>query len=154
MNRTLVAAAGEHHVAYKLSCLGYLAAPVRLGSPATDLLASTLNGARTVAIQVKTTTWAERTRGRGASKAPHHLEFPLGHAAIEKASGRLIFCFVDLRSRLPGIAPDVYVVPATLLLKEYRGKDIRKHSFFRYHRSIEHMARFKNNWKPVIKALS
>jgi hypothetical protein len=65
MNKTLIAAAGEYFVAYKLSCLGYLAAPVRLGSPATDLLASTLDGGRTVAIQVKTTGWAERTRGRG-----------------------------------------------------------------------------------------
>jgi hypothetical protein len=77
MNKTLVAAVGEHFVAYKLSCLGYIAAPVRLDSPATDLLASTLDG-RGVVIQIKTTGWAERTRGRGANKTPHHLGFPLG----------------------------------------------------------------------------
>src|SRR6266404_5158080 len=117
MNKTLIAAAGEYFVAYKLSCLGYLAAPVRLGSPATDLLASTLDGGRTVAIQVKTTGWAERTRGRGDKKTPHHLEFPLGHAAVEQASDRLIFCFVDLRGNQPDISPDVYVVPATTILK-------------------------------------
>ena len=154
MNRTLVAAAGEHYVAYKLSCLGYLAAPVRLGSPATDLLASTLDGGRTITIQVKTTGWAERTRGRGASKVPHHLEFPLGHAAVERASSKLIFCFVDLRGSKSETIPDIYVVPAAVVLKEYKGKNIRKHSFFRHHRSIEHMARFKNNWTPVIRALS
>lgn len=154
MNRALVAAAGEHYVAYKLSCLGYLAAPVRLGSPATDLLASTLDGARTIAIQVKTTGWAERTRGRGASKFPHHLEFPLGHAAVEKASAKLIFCFVDLRISRSETPPDVYVVPASVILKEYKGKNIRQHSFFRHHRPIEHMASFKNNWHPVIEPLS
>ncbi len=154
MNKTLVAAAGEHFVAYKLSCLGYLAAPVRLGSPATDLLASTLDGGGTVAIQVKTTGWAERTRGRGNKKAPHHLEFPLGHAAVEKASDRLIFCFVDLRGNQPDIPPDVYVIPAGTILKEYKGANIRQHSFFRHHRSIEHMSPFKNEWKPIIRALS
>lgn len=154
MNKTLVAAAGEHFVAYKLSCLGYLAAPVRLGSPATDLLASTLDGGRTVAIQVKTTGWAERTRGRGDNKTPHHLEFPLGHAAVEKASERLIFCFVDLRGNQPDTPPDVYVVPAATILKEYKDTDIRKHTFFRHHRSIEQMAPFKNEWKPIINALT
>ena len=154
MNSTLIAGAGEHYVAYRLSCLGFLAALVRQGSPAADLLASSLDGARTVAIQVKTTGWAERTRGRGTNKTPHHLEFPLGHAAVEKASERLIFCFVDLRGSQPDISPDVYIVPATTILAEYKGANIRQHSFFRHHRSIEHMAPFKNEWKPIIKALS
>jgi len=125
MANALVAAAGEHYVAYKLSCLGYLAAPVRLGAPAADLLASTPDGGRTVAIQVKTTQSALRTRGRGDAKRPHHLEFPLGHAAIEKASDKLMFCFVDLRSGHDDTSPDVYVVPAAQLLKEYEGKNIR-----------------------------
>ena len=154
MNNTLVAAAGEYYVAYKLSCLGYLAATVRVGPPAADLLASTLDGGRTVAVQVKTTGEAERTRGRGEGKVPHHLEFPLGHAAVEKASDKLIFCFVDLRGSRPGTTPDVYVVPAAVLLKEYKGKNIRQYSFFRLHWLIERMAPFKNNWQPVIKGLS
>jgi len=153
MNKTLVAAAGEYFVAYKISCLGYLAAPVRGGSPSTDLLASTIDGGRTVAIQVKTTGWAERTRGRGNNKTPHHLEFPLGHAAVEKASKALIFCFVDLRGSHSEAVPDVYIVPAATLLAEYEGKNIRQYSFLRHHREIEHMTPFKNNWEPVRKAL-
>ena len=154
MANSMVAAAGEHYVAYKLSCLGYLAAPVRIGAPAADLLASTPDGGRTVAIQVKTTQTALRLRGRGDAKHPHHLEFPLGHAAVEKASDKLIFCFVDLREGQDGTSPDVYVVPAAKLLKEYEGKDIRQHSFFRHHRSVDQMARFKNNWRPIVDALS
>ena len=153
-SNALVAAAGEHYVAYKLSRLGYLAAPLRLGAPAADLLASTLDGGRTVAIQVKTTQSALRTRGRGDAKRPHHLEFPLGHAAIEKGSDRLIFCFVDLRGGEDGSSPDVYVVPASHILRYYEGENIRQYSFFRHHPPVQEMAPFKNNWKPVISALS
>ena len=154
MNKSLVAAAGEHFVAYKLSVLGYLAAPVRVGSPATDLLASSLDGGRTVAIQVKTTGWAERKKGRGENKVPDRLEFPLGHAAIEKASDRLIFCFVDLRGGFPENLPDIYVIPAAVILAEYKGMDIKKHPWLRHHRPIAHMEPWRNNWKPVNDALS
>src|SRR5205085_4875506 len=72
-NKTLIAAAGEHYVAYALSCLGFTAALVRQGAPSIDILASTLDGGRTIGIQVKTTEWAERTRGRGEEK--NHLSF-------------------------------------------------------------------------------
>ena len=154
MNKTLVAAAGEHYAAYRLSCLGFLAALVRQGSPATDLLASSIDGARTVAIQVKTTISAGRTRGRGTEKVPHHLEFPLGHAAVERASPKLIFCFVDLRGDQPGIPPDVYVVPGSDILAYYKDWDIRQFSFFRHHAEIKWMEPFKNNWNPIITALS
>jgi hypothetical protein len=153
MNTTLVAAAGEHYVAYKLSRLGFLAALVRQGSPTTDLLASSLDGARTVAIQVKTTIMAGRTRGRGAEKVLHHLEFPLGHKAVEKASPKLIFCFVDLRDDQVGIPPDVYVVPASAIQSYYKGWDIRQYSYFRHHPEVKRMTPFKNDWTPVIKAL-
>jgi len=154
MNSTLTAAAGEHYVAYKLSCLGFLAAFVRQGSPTTDLLASSLDGARTVAIQVKTTILAGRTRGRGSSKIPHHLEFPLGHAAVERSSPKLVFCFVDLRDNQSGISPDVYVVPASEIQSFYEGQDIRQYSYFRHHPKVERMEPFKNNWQPIIEALS
>jgi hypothetical protein len=144
MNKTLVAAVGEHFVAYKLSCLGYIAAPVRLGSPATGLLASTLDG-RGVVIQIKTTGWAERTRGRGANKTPHHLGFPLGRQPsrrhLNASSSPSLICMA-----VSQIHPaEVYIVPATTILKEYKGANIRQHSFFRHHRSIEHVAPSRTN---------
>lgn len=153
MNKTLVAASGEHYVAYKLSCFGYLAAFVRQGSPSTDLLASSLDGQRAVAIQVKTTSWAQRTSGRGVNKAASRLEFPLGHNAVDRSSAKLIFCFVDLRGNNPDLPPDIYVVPAALIHKEYFGQNIRQQSYFRHHRSIDHMAPFKNNWNPIHEVL-
>ncbi|MGD1086758.1 MAG: hypothetical protein ABSA47_18625 [Verrucomicrobiota bacterium] len=154
MNTTLVAAAGEHYVAHKISCLGFLAALVRQGSPTIDLLASTLDGGRTVGIQVKTTTDAQRLHGRGANRVASELQFPLGHNAIEQSSDIVIFCFVDLHKSQPEIPPDVYVVPASALLKEYAGINIRQYPYFRHHRPIKHMEQFKNQWKPLIQALS
>jgi hypothetical protein len=154
MNTTLVAAAGEHYVAHKLSCLGYLAALVRQGSPTIDLLASTVDGGRTVGIQVKTTTDAQRLHGRGTNRHVTELQFPLGHNAIEQSSDTVIFCFVDLHSSERNTPPDVYVVPATTLKAEYAGINIRQYPYFRHHRPIKHMEQFKNQWKPLIQALS
>jgi hypothetical protein len=144
MNSKLTAAAGEYYVGYKISCLGYIAAFVRAGVPAADLLASTLDGGRTVAIQVKTTFWAERTRGRGDQKKPAELQFPLGHRAVEDASPNLIFCFVDLRGYTPAASPDVYVIPAKVILADYKGVNVRQWSYFRLHRPIDDMAAYKN----------
>jgi len=153
-NKTLIAAAGEHYVAYALSCLGFTAALVRQGAPSIDILASTLDGGRTIGIQVKTTEWAERTRGRGEEKKPFELQFPLGHRAIEQASPNTVVCFVDLRGLDFNEQPNVYVVTTRTLIEQYRGKDIRQYSYFRYHRPIEEMDKFKNNWQPIIEALS
>lgn len=164
MNSTLIASAGEFFVAHRLSCLGFIAAPVRAGSPAADLLACRSDGDRTVAIQVKTTTWADRTKGRGEKKAVARVEFPLGHAAIERAPKALIYCFVDLRinpgdsgpAKAVGHAesPVVYVIPARDLLKKYAGQDIRKHPWLRLHQPMEWMRQFRDNWNPVVRALS
>jgi len=149
----IVGGAGEHYIAYILSCLGYIPALVREGSPTIDLLASDVSGSRTIAIQVKTTEYAKRSRGRGPNRKLHHLEFPLGHKAIEKAVRELIFCFVDLDSLDTERKPDVYVIPATVLIDNYVDKDIRKHKWMRLHWGVEKMEPFKNNWRPICEAL-
>ena len=110
-NTKIVGGAGEHYIAYVLSCFGYITALVREGSPTIDLLASDVIGSKTIAIQVKTTEYAKRNRGRGKNRELHHLEFPLGHKAVENAVPELIFCFVDLDSLDPERRPDVYVIP-------------------------------------------
>ena len=150
----LTAAAGEHFVAYKLARLGYIAALVREGSQAIDILASNVSGSRTVGIQVKTTFWAERTRGRGAQKKPAELQFPLGHHAIEQVSDKVVFCFVDLRGYIADALPNVYVIPAGDLLREYKGVNIRQYSYFRYHRPIDALAKYKNQWSPIQEVLA
>jgi hypothetical protein len=80
----LVCAAGEHFVAYQLSSRGYIAALTREGTNAVDILVSNLNATRTVVVQVKTTTFAMRTRGRGSEKRPYELQFPLGYNSARR----------------------------------------------------------------------
>lgn len=149
----LTATAGEHFVAHKIALLGFLPALVRQGSPSIDIVASSPDGGRTVGIQVKTTSAAVRTRGRGEKKAPFELQFPLGYHAIESTADSTIFCFVDLRGGDPAASPDVYVVPAHELKKEYAETNIRQYSYFRHHREVEHMSSYKNNWHPIVEAL-
>ena len=152
-NSKLTAGAGEHYIAYVLSCFDYVAALVREGSPTIDLLASNVDGSRTIGVQVKTTEYAVRTRGRGKNKRPHEIQFPLGHKAIENAVPDLIFCFVDLRTRNPDERPDVYVIPANTLIEYYKDTDIRNIPYFRLHWPIESMEIYKNNWDPIHRAL-
>ena len=113
-NKTLVATAGEHYVAYVLACRGFTAALVRQGAPTIDILPSSLDGSKTIGIQVKTTEWAVRTRGRGKEKKPFQLQFPLGYRAIEDAAPNTVVCFVDLRGLDCAERPNVYVVPTRL----------------------------------------
>lgn len=153
-NSKVVAGAGEHYVAYALSCLGHVAALVREGSPSVDILASNVTGSRAVGIQVKTTTHAVRKRGRGENRKPHELQFPLGHKAVENASENLVFCFVDLKGLVPNTSPDVYVIPGSVFVNHYAGKNIRKHKWLRLHWPIERMEQYKNNWEPIEKALA
>ena len=153
-NSKITGGAGEHYVAYALSCLGFMPALVREGSPVVDLLASNESGSRTVAIQVKTAKSAIRKRGRGNDKKPHHLEFTLGKAAIKEEKRDLIFCFVDLKGGALKDRPDVYVIPGKKLIKRYEGKDIEKHKWFRLHWSVEEMEKYKNKWEPLLDALT
>jgi hypothetical protein len=77
----LTGSAGEHFVAYRLSCLGTFAAPPHEGSPSVDILASNTAGERTIAIHVKSTERTSRTRGRGVNRQVAELRI-LDTAAV------------------------------------------------------------------------
>ena len=153
-SRHLTAAAGEHFVCYALSMLGFNAALVRQGTPFIDILASNDSGSRTIGIQVKSTAWAQRERGRGAARKVAELQFPLGHKIIEKAASETVTCFVDLKQGEGGERPVVYVVPTVDLKAHFEGEDIRQYRYFRLHRGVESMDAYRDNWKPVIRALT
>lgn len=147
----LTGTAGEHYVAYKLSCLGFIAALTGEGSPSVDILASNLLANKTVAIQVKTTDWATRTRGRGKNKKPHHLEFPLGYNSATHKDENFFFAFVDLNGLdWDEKEPDVYIVPSTFIY-EYCKSWINQAKMVRLHIEIKKMEQFKNNW-GIIKS--
>jgi hypothetical protein len=154
INSKLTGTAGEHYVAYKLSCMGYVAAIPREGTPTVDILACNTDASKVLSIQVKSTDWATRTRGRGKNKKPHHLEFPLGHKAATHKSENLFFAFVDLNGLdWEAKSPDVYIVPSKYVYDHCEGWASGA-KMVRFHISIEEIAQFKNNWKPIVSELS
>lgn len=149
----LTGTAGEHFVAYKLSCLGIVAALPRGGALGVDVLASSLDGAKTIAIQVKTTDWASRDRGRGPNKVAYELQFPLGHKSASLNNPNLIFAFVDLRGvDNHDLQPDVYLVPSDFVFR-YCGHLAFQIPMLRLHIRIEQLEQFKNNWGIVQRHL-
>ena len=147
-NSKLTGCAGEHYVAYALSTFDYICALVREGSPTIDLLASNVDGSKTVSVQVKTSRLAKRKRGRGNKRDWHHLEFTLGKRAIQHAAENFFFCFVDFRGVKLSEAPDVYIIPSEVIKRHYEKKDISKIKWLRLHWSMEEMKPYKNNWEP------
>lgn len=149
----LTGTAGEHYVAYKLSCLGYVAALPRGGSVGVDILVGNREGTRTVAIQVKTTDWAVREKGRGDARSPHELQFPLGFKAARIDNPNLLFAFVDLRGITSDEPPDVYLVPSTFVCDHCR-EWIDDAAMARFHIEIAKLEPFKNNWSLIDEALT
>ena len=144
----LTGTAGEHYVAYKLSCLGLIAALPRGGAMGIDVLVSNEDGSRTLAVQVKTTDWAMRTRGRGKDKVPFELQFPLGYKSAKIDNPSLVFAFVDLRGIRTETMPDVYLVPATFVSAHCQPW-IEDAKMVRFHIGIDKLTEFKNAWNLV-----
>src|SRR5579871_3950711 len=96
---SLTGAAGVYFVASYLAYRNIHVSITFGNAPAVDVLASSADGTRTVAIQVKTTEYALRHRGRGADKEPDHYEWDAGHKAATVARIGLIFAFVDLKHK-------------------------------------------------------
>lgn len=145
----LTGLAGEHYVAYKLSCLGFIAAMTREGSPTVDILASNIEGSKTIAIQVKTTDWATRTKGKGKNKKPYQLQFPLGYKSATNKNDNYIFTFVDLN----GVdwdekEPEVYIVPSNFVY-DYCKPWVDNVKMVRFHIDIDIMEQYKNNWEII-----
>lgn len=148
----IAAAAGEHFVAYKIATLGFVPALVRQRVPGIDLLVSSPDGARTIGLHVKSSSSAVREKDASERDA-FQLRFPLGQRVIAGIGDKTIFCFVDLRRWNPQDGPDVYIVPARELKKEYDGVQIRKYAQFHHHRPMAAMERYRNNWQPIVDAL-
>ena len=108
-----------------------------------DLLVSTLSGSRLLAIQVKTTLWAMRTRGRGQNKKPHHYEWDIGWGSAQVNESHLFYTLVDLQDF--ECTPDVFVVPSGVIA-EYFKAGPANWPRARYHPSIEEIGAYKNNW--------
>ena len=136
-----------HFVAARLSYLGFHAVPTTRNVAGPDVLVSNISGSKAVSIQVKTTKWAMRTRGRGASKSPHHCEWDIGWTSARLSFRMLFFALVDLRD-FEGL-PDVYVIPSQVIYRYFEDGNPETWKRARYHPSIDELEHFKNNWSLI-----
>ena len=147
----LTGVAGVHFVAARLSYLGFHAVPTTRNVRGPDLLVSNNDGSKGVSVQVKTTAWAMRTRGRGDQKKPHHLEWDIGWSSAKIKSVRLIFALVDLKDFED--LPDVFLVPSRVIYEYFEEGDPKTWRRARYHPEIEEIEQYKNRWDTLTKKL-
>jgi hypothetical protein len=147
----LTGVAGVHFVAAYLSFLGFHAVPTTRNVRGPDLLVSSIDGFRSLTLQVKTTMWASRDRGRGELKKLHHLEWDVGWSSARLNNPNLWFAFVDLKAFEE--LPDTYIIPSKVVFAYFEGGDPTTWIRARYHPLIEEVAPFKNGWDQLKKAL-
>ena len=92
----LTGIAGVYYAAYQLAARGFHAAVTHGNAPTVDLLVGLLDGAATISLQVKTSSWAERNRGRGKNKGLDHYEWEIGKKSASICHPDLFFALVDL----------------------------------------------------------
>jgi len=102
---TLIGAAGEHYVIFRLLGMGYIAGLAPQGAPNTDIIVTNIGGGKSVAIQVKTKLFVGRDQGW--HMRPKHAEI---------SEPYLFYCFVDL-STGPESLPPVYILPSSIVAK-------------------------------------
>lgn len=141
--------AGEHFVAFKIARLGFI--PVLSAHGRTiDLIATSADGSRSLGVHVKTALQAERRNADGALT----LDFPFSYRAVEQSAPGTLFCFVDLRGRDGLRPPEVFVLPALYLQREYRGLSVRRYATIRHQRAPAELEPFRDNWQPLLEALA
>lgn len=143
--------AGVHYVVSYLNYLGFHAVSTTRNVAGPDVLVSTYDGSRGLSLQVKTTAWAMRTRGRGKNKKPHHYEWDIGWNSAKVNASRLFFALVDLKEFRE--LPDVFIVPSQVIFKYFETGPNENWKRARYHPEIEEISKYKNNWEILRKAL-
>lgn len=160
----LTGSAGVYFVAAQINAMGYHAALTIRSVPHVDLLASTLDGSRSVGIQVKTARFASRKRGKGSERATFEYQWAMSENSWQAAahSKTLLFVFVDLgceQGEPLADLPDVFIVPTNFLKNYYRavvknfGGNPADWKWKRLHAAASNFDRFKNNWAPLKASL-
>lgn len=147
----LTGVAGVHYVAAYLAYLGFHAVPTTRNVAGPDLLVSDLSGSKALSLQVKTTIWAMRTRGRGDQKQPHHYEWDIGWGSAKINHPHLFFALVDLKEFQE--LPDVFIVPSEVIFEYFKGGDPETWRRARYHPEVGEIGQYKDNWDLLKKVL-
>lgn len=103
-----VGSAGEFYVAYGLAVRNIHAALTLGNAPDVDIIVSSGDGARHLALQVKTSRWAHRPKRYGYELC----EWDVSAGIINRGRESLLFAFVDLREDNGSWKPIVYIVPS------------------------------------------
>jgi hypothetical protein len=142
--------AGVHFVASFLSFLGFHAVPTTRNAAGPDLLVSSLDGFKSLTLQVKTATSALRFRGRGTEKIPFQLQWDVGPSHRKINNPNLWFAFVDLKKFQE--IPDIYFIPSKVVHDYFWHYSWTR---YRYHPLLKEVERYKNTngWKRLKKAL-
>src|SRR5262245_6505277 len=106
-----VGAAGEHFVAYRLSCVNFPVALTRGGSQSIYLMVGDVAGPATVSIQVKTATNAWRHFKSKPEK--NRWEWDVGPRAATLCGDAIFYAFVNLKHDQG--EPAVFIVPSTVV---------------------------------------
>lgn len=145
----LLGTAGVYHVMSELTFHGYHAAATHGNAPNFDILVCTPKGEDVLAIQVKSSPYATRYRGKGNDKKPTFLDFPFSYHAGKIRSEKVLFAFVDFG--VPeNCKPDIYFIPSIETsnwcadwIDQFNGKMVR------FKQPLEWMASYKNNWSSL-----
>lgn len=151
----LTGTAGVYYVAYELAGRNFHAAVTYGNAPIVDLLVGLLDGSATLSLQVKTSSLALRTRGRGNAKSPDHYEWDVGQRSATLHRPDLFFAFVDLKSGA-NQKPDVFIVPSKVVFDAFDRPYFKsgKRRRWRWHPKIQQVEQFKNNWNILRSFLS
>jgi hypothetical protein len=132
--------------------MGYIAALTRSGSPSVDLMAATPDGQNTLAIQVKTASYAYRP----AKKQPENTYWcwQVSSKIREVRGESVLYVFVDLNrdSQDPSKTPDVFVVPSSDI-REVNLSDTPKGLWFIITKEDEERKWHRNDWHLIEERL-
>lgn len=145
--RIFTGTAGVYYVMYQLGARGFHASGTMGNAPYLDILVSSEDGERSLALQVKTTEHAMRHRGRGDQRKEHHLEFPLGPKAAKLNRPGVMFAFVDM-AILSNKQVAVYLVPSGKV-QEYCAAWVDTVAMVRFHPPVEWMKPYREAWDQI-----
>lgn len=155
----LTGTAGVYHVASELAARGLHAAVTYGNAPSVDILVGLIDGSTSLSLQVKTSHWALRTRGRGENKKPDHYEWDVGQKSAMQHRSDLFFAFVDLKTG-SGELPDVFIIPSKSVydwfqgvITKYFGGDPSKLKRWRFHPGVKSINQYRNNWNILQECL-
>ena len=148
----LIGTAGVYHVASQLAQQGFHAAVTFGNAPSVDILVGSKDGSSTISVQVKTSHWALRTRGRGSNKHPHHYEWDVGEKSAKLNQPDLFFAFVDLKLGKEEL-PEVSIVPSNVVAADFAPR-MGKLKRYRWHPPIGMIEAYKNCWDTLRNRLN